>query len=246
MKTTFLLRHQRGLSIVELLVGVAIGLFILTGALKLFSDYINNNRRLTLETRVNQDLRAAVDLISRDLRRAGFWGNSISGVVTTNSQPVAATSPYSAVSPIGTASAPSTTSIYSYSQDIENNTLDDNENFGFRLNSGVLQYQKSKDNWQAITDSNTLIVTVFTITPAPVLSCIRLDQYCTNSSATCATCALDTNGCPTTTCNTCPFIKVRSYEIALQGTSTTDASVMRGVQETVRVRNDQLLGSCPL
>ena len=246
MQPTSFLQRQRGLSIIELLIGVAVGLFILGGALKLFGDYINNNRRLVLETRVNQDMRAAADLIARDLRRAGYWGNSTAGVVTTNNMPVALMSPYA---PITQITSPVATT-YSYSQNTENNVLDSAENFGFRVSSGVLQYRQGDAGWQAITDNNTLTVSNFAITPTSGQSCVLLAQYCTpNVTAACApaACAMDGNGCPTATCpTTCPFIKVRSYDIALQGTSTTDASVVRGIQETVRARNDQLLGSCPL
>lgn len=235
---------QQGISVIELLIGVTIGLFILSGALILFGNYINNNRRIVLETRVNQDMRAAADLIARDLRRAGYWGNSTAGVVTTNAAPLAASSPYAAVSPA--ASAASSTTTYTYSQDTTENNISDNaEKFGFRLDAGVLQYQQGNDNWQAITDSNSLTVSNFTVTP--VHKCVPLQQYCTGgSSSTCAACTIDASGCPTAACATCPFIKVRSYNIALQGTSTTDTSVKRSIQETVRVRNEELLGSCPL
>ncbi len=228
-------RHQRGLSIVELLVGVAVGLFILTGALQLFADYVNNNRRLLLETRVNQDMRAAADLIARDMRRAAYWGNATAGVVTTNDNPVAAISPYASVAPTGTTATTSTT--YSYADGVEN--------FGFKLSSGVLQYLQGGTNWQAITDINTLTINNFTVTP--VQRCVPLQQYCTGgSSNTCSGCALDaTTRCPSSTCATCPFINIRSFDIALQGTSTTDASVVRSLQETVRIRNDQRLGTCP-
>lgn len=238
MQPTSLSQYQRGLSIVELLIGVAVGLFVLAGALKLFGDYINNNRQLVLETRVNQDMRAAADLIARDLRRAGYWGNSTAAVVGTP-----AVSQYAAVSPTGTAASTQTT--YSYSQGTEDNALNTTtENFGFRLNSGALQYLQG-GNWQTMTDPNTLTVTAFTVTPQQ--RCVPLQQYCTGaSSSTCAACTLNaTTGCPSTACATCPFLNVRSYAIALQGTSTTDASVVRNLQETVRVRNDQLLGSCP-
>ena len=249
MQPTSFLQRQRGLSIIELLIGVAVGLFILGGALKLFGDYINNNRRLVLETRVNQDMRAAADLIARDLRRAGYWGNSTAGVVTTNNMPVALTSPYA---PINQTPSPMETT-YSYSQNVENNFLDSGENFGFRVEEGVLQYRQGV-TWQAITDGNTMMVSNFTITPTPPLppgkSCVSLAQYCTpNVTTAClpAACPVNGNGCPSPTCpNTCPFIKVRSYDIVLQGTSTTDASVVRGIRETVRARNDQLLGSCPI
>ena len=240
-------QRQRGVSIVELLIGVAVGLFILGGALKLFSDYINNNRRLVLETRVNQDMRAAADLIARDLRRAGYWGNPIAGVVTTNNMPVALASKYA---PITQFTSPIAATVYSYSQGIEDNELDiTKENFGFRLSSGVLQYLQGGSSWQDITDSNTLTVSNFAITPTSGQSCVSLAQYCTsNVTAACATaaCAVDASGCPSSACATCPFIKVRSYDIALQGKSTADASIVRSIQETVRARSDQLLGSCPL
>ena len=37
---------QRGLSIIELMVGVAVGLFVAGGAAKLFVDNLSNNRRV--------------------------------------------------------------------------------------------------------------------------------------------------------------------------------------------------------
>ena len=158
MQPTSFLQRQRGLSIIELLIGVAVGLFILGGALKLFGDYINNNRRLVLETRVNQDMRAAADLIARDLRRAGYWGNSIAGVVTTNNMPVALTSSYVE---IGDTSLPLDQIIYKYAQ--STSTI---ENFGFKFDPGlkVLQYRQGS-TWQALTDPSTLIITNFTLTP---------------------------------------------------------------------------------
>lgn len=243
---------QSGLSIVELLVGVAVGLFIVGGALKLFVDYVGNSRRLVLETRLNQDLRAAADLIARDLRRAGYWGNSTGGVVTTAAAPVPASSPYASVSP-SAASGVTSTTTYSYSQGTENNTLDSGENFGFRLSSGVVQYLRGGTNWQAITDDKTVTISNFSITPAH--SCVSLQQYCTGSvSAGCAVCTvgngkLDANGCPTATCTgtgitACPRITMRRFNIALQGTSATDANVIRNLQESVRVRNDQFTGAC--
>ena len=73
---------QRGLSIVELLVGIAVGLFVVGGAIKLMVDNLTNNRRMLVETRVNQDLRAAADLIVRDLRRAGYWQDAQAGIST--------------------------------------------------------------------------------------------------------------------------------------------------------------------
>jgi type IV pilus assembly protein PilW len=64
---------QQGLSIVELMVGIAMGLFITAGAIKLFVDNLGSNRQLLLETRLNQELRTAADIVARALRRASYW-----------------------------------------------------------------------------------------------------------------------------------------------------------------------------
>ena len=68
------------MSIVELLVGLAIGLFIVATGLTLLTGNLRENRSLLLEARLMQDLRTAADLVSRDLRRAGYWGAAVDGV----------------------------------------------------------------------------------------------------------------------------------------------------------------------
>ena len=68
-----LMRRQRGLSIVELLIASALRLFLVGGAITLFIGNLTNSRQMLLDARINQDLRAAADLIARDLRRAGYW-----------------------------------------------------------------------------------------------------------------------------------------------------------------------------
>lgn len=221
-------RPQSGFSIVELLVGLAVGLFVIGGALKLFVDNLGNSRRLVLELRLNQDLRAAADLIARDLRRAAYWGNSTAGVITTNAMPVAASSPYAAVAPAGATSASEAT--YSYSQGSENNALDTVEGFGFRLSAGAIEFQQGSGNWAAITDTNTLTVTTFTV--APSVTQVPLAQYCSGSGGVC----VGAN---------CPLLNLRSFTINLQGQSASDAAVVRSLRETVRVRNNQLTGVCP-
>jgi len=73
-------RRQAGLSMVELMVGVAIGLFVVAGATMAVSNQLGDNRRLMLETQIQQDLRAAADVIARDLRRSGYWASAQGGV----------------------------------------------------------------------------------------------------------------------------------------------------------------------
>ncbi|MBC7956050.1 MAG: prepilin-type N-terminal cleavage/methylation domain-containing protein, partial [Cytophagales bacterium] len=73
-------RHQQGLSIVELMVGMAIGLVIVAAALFALTHHLRTNQSLLIEARLMQDLRTASDLIARDLRRAGPLTQPAGGV----------------------------------------------------------------------------------------------------------------------------------------------------------------------
>jgi prepilin peptidase dependent protein B len=64
-------KRQRGLTLVELMVGLAIALLLTAVALLAMSQHLRENHRLLIEARLTQDLQAIVDLVSRDLRRAG-------------------------------------------------------------------------------------------------------------------------------------------------------------------------------
>jgi len=66
-------RKSAGFSLVELLVSLATGLFLLAGVMGIFSATLSSQGSSLKATRLNQELRSAMDLISRDLRRAGYW-----------------------------------------------------------------------------------------------------------------------------------------------------------------------------
>ena len=64
-------RSQRGLSLVELMVGIAVGLFVVAGAVMVVTTQLGDNRRLLLDAQLQQDLRATLDIVTREVRRAG-------------------------------------------------------------------------------------------------------------------------------------------------------------------------------
>lgn len=222
-------RFSKGLSIIELLIGVAIGLFILAGASAMFVNNVTNSRRLLLETRINQDLRSTMDLISRDLRRGAYWGNSLAGTLATGDPSVTKPNPYSNVTVAG-----STQVNYTYTRDaVENDTLNvPTEQFGFKLDTTVNAIQMNiGSSWQTLTNTDILTVSVFTITPTETTIDVR---------AACPKTCIDTVLAPS-----CPRIQVRSYNLTLTGTSKVDPAVSRTLQSQVRVRNDAMLGTCP-
>ena len=220
---------QRGLSLVELLVGVAIALFIAATGATLLAGNLRENRNLLLEARLMQDLRTATDVISRDLRRAGYWGAAADGVWTAAvAASGVAANPYVALAP---GAAASDAVSFRYSRDaVENNLVDGNEQFGFRLRNRVIEMLLGAGNWQALTDAGTLDITEFSVTPA--VQQIDLRAYCTQP------CPAGSLTCP-------PRQQVRSLALVVTGRSTTDASVTRSLHSNVRLRNDAVSGACP-
>jgi prepilin peptidase dependent protein B len=231
----------RGLSLIELLVGVVVGLFVVGGAAKLVVDNLNANRRNLLEMRVNQDLRAAADLVARDLRRAGYWENAASGVWSTAGVPPTP-NPHRVLTVGGTSDLG--TIAYSYARNADD-ALDSNEQHGYSVASGVLRYQAASGVDQPITDPNTLSIAADGFKILSTSRTVELFSYC--SCMTRLTCfASDFASSPVGAYYaTRPYTVLREYEVRLKGTSATDSSVTREIRETVRVRNDEIVGACP-
>jgi type II secretory pathway pseudopilin PulG len=71
MKKEPILRKQIGFTMVEFLVATAISLVLIAAAVSAFSDALRSNELVTLTSDLNDNLRASMDLISRDLLFAG-------------------------------------------------------------------------------------------------------------------------------------------------------------------------------
>lgn len=220
--------RQRGFTMVELLVGMTIGLVVIAAALALLVNRIQVHRAALLQSRLMQDLRVAANVVSRDLRRAGYWHDAAAGVAALGAAGTALANPYAAVT---LESAPSDAVTFRYSRDaIEDHGIDANEQFGFRLRRGTLEMLLGTGNWQSLTDSTTLVITAFSITPA--LQEIELEGFCAKE------CPPDETSCR-------PRQVVRSLAVSISGHASTDARVVRSLQTVVRLRNDAIVGACP-
>ena len=195
------------------------------------SNQISDNKRLLLETQIQQDMRTAMDVIVRDIRRSGFSARA------DELQPVGTP----LATPIGyqPAGAMSNTNplLYTYSQDTtpsDNRTAnaglaDDRSDFkGFRLRGGVIEVQLGLNNWQSLTDPGVVEITNFTATiPSPQ----------TANLPTCNTPA----ACPSLSgCAANAQITTRYIELVMRGRAVHDPSVERQLAAKVRVRNDEV------
>lgn len=68
------LRHQSGLSIVELMVAITISLILLSGVVQIFLSSKTSYRLLEATSRVQENGRFAIDYLTRDVRMAGYRG----------------------------------------------------------------------------------------------------------------------------------------------------------------------------
>lgn len=225
---------QRGLSIVEFMVGAAIGLFVVGGAIKVFVDLFTNNRRQLVEVRLNQDLRAAADIIARDLRRSGYWERAELGVSQTPvPNPFADTAVTTlAVNEVG----------YSYDRDRSGARDATAEQVGFRLDGNLIRMLVG-GMWQPLTDPATVQVTNFAVqNNASAEQVVSRAAYCpcvsSSGPSRCDPAVVD--ALPNR-----PLMVIRYADILIEGRATSDNAMTRQVRESVRLRNDEVRGTCP-
>lgn len=230
MRPNHLTPRQRGLSLVELMVGVTIGLFILAAATLVVTSQLGDNRRMLTDTQLQQDMRATVDIAVRDIRRAGFDGRSW---MTVWASPVAQslTNYYATV--IAEQDANKGDSLVYQRSNVtgrlglnDDGKVADDEWAGFRFNAaaGTVEMMVGNKNWQALTDASVMKVTQFDITyTARALPLPCGDQ-----------CQRGPNDCPLD-------LLVRDVAVVMSAQSAHDANIKRSVASSVRLRNDILV-----
>jgi len=70
--------RQGGLTLIELMITMVIGVFLLMGTLTVFTQSRSNFRVADSVARLQENARFAMDTIEPDLRLAGYWGGSAS------------------------------------------------------------------------------------------------------------------------------------------------------------------------
>lgn len=240
---------QQGLTLVELLIGLLVGIVVLGAASSAFlSSFSAQTDNLGL-VRLNQDMRTMTDIMARDIRRAGF--------VTSN--PASYTdelidNPFFAADKDIHVLDSNTCITYSYNFNEADEqsaspkvapTVDGSEHFGFRLVGNVLQMRKSgstntscNGTWETITEPDVEISKLeFTLNTKP----LNVTSMVTGTG--------DDDGdgmCdPGEGCETCvageACLYVRSVSIELSGRLKNDPDVSQTIHHQVRIRNDKFV-----
>jgi len=219
-------QSQHGFTLIELMIGMLLGLIVTGIAISMYVSTLGITRQTNSTVRLSHELRSALGLFAKDVRRAGYW----------NGSPVASNPHASVVEEdlpimVFSVSAPTTSSTsgdcimlsYDLNRDGASSTR---EIFGYRLSVtsdiGTIQslYIASSSSssgvnctesgtWNDVTDAN--FVDVDTL------------LFATSPAGTVASFA---------------SASVRSIDITVAGYVRSDPKLIREYSNEVRVRND--------
>lgn len=217
-------RRAFGFSLVELMISITVGLVVLAGVTAMFAHNVKASGDTLKTARLHQELQAVMSLMTRDLRRAGYWGNASSAIGSGTSN----TNPFTLGNPSNFGAEPAGSCItFSYDMDGDGNldvgsgaapTGDPDERLGFRLRSGAVQTRGRGTDcgggwWEDITDTFATEITGLNL--ALATRSADIDGIAGGAS-----------------------IVVREVAITLSGRLRNDTAVSRTLQDRVRVHND--------
>lgn len=214
---------QHGFTLPELMIALVINSILIIALVAAVSANLNHYNTIINTNRLNQQLEAALAIMSNDIRRAGYSANAANdlGLDQNNNPFMTSTTDISV-------NAANNCIIFTYDH-AKNGTLPaisasyDDDRYGFQLNNGVIQARPQgaafscsspTAGWDNMTDPNLITITALTFT--------------LNTST--VTTGPGTKG-----------IAVRSVDITISGHLTNNASISSTVTQHIRLRNDKFI-----
>lgn len=154
-------KTSAGFSLIELIISMAVGIVVIAGILSIFGSSIKNNADTVLNAKMNQELRSAMELISNEIHRAGYWSGASTAASNTPLQ-------YGVENVVND----TTNDIYciTYSYEHADNTI---RRRGFRLSNNAIEWARTNATpgctsagaeWTPITESSMVEITAMTFT----------------------------------------------------------------------------------
>lgn len=230
---------QKGVSLVELMVGLAIGLIIVGAASTVYVNAVRSGSDTLRSAKLNIELRGAMDMMVAEIRRAGYFNMA---TPSTNPFTQATTN----------LSSPSTDCIlFSYDAN-GNGTTDSSDFFGFRRVDSAISMRfggnptpttsagcaVSTDSWEGITDPNSVIVD--TLTFAIAYQCINAQTGLSSAIQPCSAGNSVYTAATTGVTSKSDLVEVRDVTISLVGHHKNDTLTTMSLSQSVRVRNDRI------
>lgn len=230
-------RSRHGLSMIELMVGITIGLIVSAGASFLAVNQISEHRRIMIETQIQQDMRAVGEVLRQELHRAGYSAMDAFNIWTppttsTASAITAQPNPYAPITILNEGKDNSEIHYQYFTDKVDlavsySGTVPDYSKFGLRIKNSTLEFQLGLDNWQPLTDPEVIRFNKLSISADT--QNIPLDDFCDK---------------PCSGAN-CPSQTVRTLRIQTSGAAKSVPQLARTLAVVERPMTDDVSGVCP-
>jgi len=220
--------QQSGFTLIELMIGMLVGLIVLSGVIYAFLSTIRSSSDVLNGARLNRELDSVADIMIGELRRAGY----VSGASSSNSPFTNGLTKDVYLDPLyGTGMQ---CILYSYDQNM-NGTLDYASEFkGFRYVSSAqtIEFRSSANASTADTSCSDSSGTWVQLNDSSAIGFsdsleFNLIQTCWPSTASCASpAALDSE------------VSVRKVEISIEAFARRDTAIRSRIVEAVRIPNN--------
>jgi len=255
--------RQAGVTLVELMISIVLGLLLLAAATAMTTTSMVMNGETLKSVKLNQDLDAVIQVMVNDIRRAGYTGGVFDFADNEDLNIVS-----------------SSCVLYAYDQS-QNGTLDTSEKFGFKLlNSEIYMRTECADGatcatsctagtWVPLTDSARITITGLSLSSvdskclsitddANVASGTNENNYWVTTSAgatqfpcmatagtNLTTYVMDADGVYDSGTFVAPqsgdrLIGRRQVNVQIAGHLTNDNSMVKSQQVGINVRNDDI------
>jgi prepilin peptidase dependent protein B len=214
--------HQQGFTLVELMVALVVNALIFIFLIAIFTTNLSHYNTILSTNRLNQQLEEIMQIMTTDIRRAGYWANANTNVGTGNN-----TNPFQN-SGTGTdiAVGGPGNSCITFTYDHNNNgvlaaisSTSDDERYGYRLNGTNIQTRP----WGAALSCTSPATAWETMNDASIT--ITALTFTINSSTL-------------TTGPGAQGITERSVDITLTGNLTSNTAITKTMTQHVRINND--------
>jgi prepilin peptidase dependent protein B len=238
--TRITMTKQQGISLIEIMIALSIGLIIVAAAITIYITSIKGSADIAKSARLNHDMDSALALMVNDIRRAGYWGGAKVGADSRDN-------PFT-VSGTTDLQIPSASCVlYTYDAnadgEVDDGTDDPAEYYGFRLNAGNIQMRSSNiacdaGGWNSLNISDgreQVEITNLAFTES--FKCLRkrLGEADASYDTPCAAAAAAGN-----LATDDRVIETREISITMAGRAKNDTSVTKTISDRVKIRNDRI------
>lgn len=220
-------KSEVGYTLIELMIGLLVGLIVLSGVIYAMLLSLSSSRNVLNSARLNQEVSTLNDIIVGEVKRAGYWPTSVASS--------AIDSPYGDGSEIAIAVPESGCVLYSYDMNGDQ-SLTNSEKRGFKLESvsgvGVIKLRVSGSamddcsdgDWSEwLTDESFMDVRSFAVTETE--NCLLSDG---GASVACGAVSS-------------AFVSVRELGVSLEAEVVADPDWKASFQDVVKVRNNKVI-----